>query len=71
MAESGRNKRRGIQRSGKHRVIMIQGSNTHDLQITGKTSCVPVISDIQEAEERAAFLATAKKNASMMFSKYL
>ena len=53
-------------------------SKTGKSQITSKTSTniqskssMNVISDIEAATERAAFLATAKKNASMMFSKYL
>ena len=53
-------------------------SKANSLEITSKTSTniqsksnVCVVSDIEAAAERAAFLATAKKNASMMFSKYL
>ena len=34
-------------------------------------SNIKVDSDIEAATERAAFLATAKRNASVMFSKYL
>ena len=30
-----------------------------------------VYSDIEESTEREAFLATAKRNAALMFSKYL
>ncbi len=30
-----------------------------------------VTSDVEAAAERAAFLATAKRNASIMFAKYL
>ena len=47
-------------------------------QFTSKTtsnilskSNIKVNSDIEAATERAAFLATAKRNASVMFSKYL
>ena len=53
-------------------------SKTTKTQITSKTtsdiqskSNIKVDSDIEAATERAAFLATAKRNASVMFSKYL
>ena len=53
-------------------------SETTKTKITSKTtsdiqskSCIKVDSDIEAATERAAFLATAKRNASVMFSKYL
>ena len=53
-------------------------SEHHATKLTSKSASrvesktkLHVTSDVEAAAERAAFLATAKRNASIMFAKYL
>lgn len=44
--------------------------STTQSDVQSKTN-VKVVSDIEAAKEREAFLTTAKRNAAIMFAKYL
>lgn len=53
-------------------------SEHNPLKVTSKTDShvqsktdLNIVSDAEVAAERAAFLTTAKRNASIMFAKYL
>ena len=54
--------------ASEHQTAKIKSSTVS--HVVSKSN-LHVSSDIEEARERAAFLTTAKRNASIMFAKYL